>query len=361
MAQKKPEEASVKAFRFVLGFFVYSITIAVVLAAGTFWWGAEQFKKPGPVSTSQLFTAERGQGTNAIAMELYTQELILDPFIFMIGTTILGQHTNLKAGEYEIQPGMSARDIMKLMADGKTFARRFTVPEGLTSYEIMQLLSKVENLTGEAGAIPPEGSLLPNTYDYQLDEPRTAILERMHQNLLSSISELCKVNKEENLEDWNALLQKPCGAEPLKTVRDVLTLASIVEKETAIEGERKRVAGVFLNRLKQGIALQTDPTVIYAITKGKHKNDGKGPLGRRLLSKDLEIDSPYNTYKYPGLPPGPIANPGKASIEAVLNPETNNFIYFVADGTGGHVFAKTLAEHNANVAKWRKIRREKAN
>ena len=144
---------------------------------------------------------------------------------------------------------------------------------------------------------------------------------------------------------------------PLKTVHDVLTLASIVEKETAVPDERQKVAGVFINRLKRGIPLQTDPTVIYAITKGEHKNDGKGPLGRRLLRKDLEYDSPYNTYKYPGLPPGPIANPGKASIEAVLNPEKHDFIYFVADGTGGHVFAKTLKEHNNNVAKWRKIRR----
>jgi len=143
---------------------------------------------------------------------------------------------------------------------------------------------------------------------------------------------------------------------PFNTKEEALVLASIIEKETAVADERRKVAGVFVNRLKRGIALQTDPTVIYAITKGKHKNDGKGPLGRRLLRKDLQYDSPYNTYKYPGLPPGPIANPGKASIEAALNPEVHDYIFFVADGTGGHAFGKTLAEHNRNVAKWRKIR-----
>ena len=146
---------------------------------------------------------------------------------------------------------------------------------------------------------------------------------------------------------------------PVNTKEEAIILASIIEKETGVPEERRRVAGVFVNRLKQGIALQTDPTVIYAITKGKMDDKGMGPLGRRLLSKDLQIDSPYNTYKYPGLPPGPIANPGRASIEAALNPEAHEFIYFVADGSGGHIFAATLAEHNQNVANWRKIRREK--
>ncbi len=358
MAEVKPEASHTKAFRFVLGFFVYSLTIAVVLIAGVFWWGAEQFKKPGPVTEPTLFTVERGTGANAIATQLYAEDLIYDPFLFMIAVTILGEHTNLKAGEYEVQPGMSARDIMIVMREGETFARRITVREGLTSYEVVQILNGVENLSGEITDIPPEGSLLPNTYDYSLNEERSHVIARMEKDMSATVVELCGI--EADISGFKGLLDAPCGAPPLKTVRDVLTLASIVEKETAVSEERQRVAGVFLNRLKQGIALQTDPTVIYAITKGKHKNDGKGPLGRRLLSKDLEINSPYNTYKYPGLPPGPIANPGRASIEAVLNPEENDFIYFVADGTGGHVFSKTLAEHNANVAKWRKIRREQA-
>jgi UPF0755 protein len=148
---------------------------------------------------------------------------------------------------------------------------------------------------------------------------------------------------------------------PFTTKEEAIVLASIVEKETGHPEERERVAGVFINRLRKGMALQTDPTVIYAITKGEHKNEGKGPLGRRLLLKDLEIDSPYNTYKNPGLPPGPIANPGRASIKATLNPEEHDYIYFVADGTGGHIFSRTLDEHNRNVREWRKIRREQKN
>ena len=217
----------------------------------------------------------------------------------------------------------------------------------------------IEDLSGEIAATPPEGSLLPNTYDYKLDEQRQDILGRMSQAMVDEVYEFCSLPdlQPPSIAAWYDQTCEGLPA-PLETIGDVITLASIVEKETAVPSERRRVAGVFMNRLKKGMALQTDPTVIYAITKGEHKNDGKGPLGRRLLSKDLQIDSPYNTYKYPGLPPGPIANPGKASIEAVLNPEKHNYIYFVADGAGGHVFAKTLKEHNANVAKWRKIRRE---
>ncbi|MEC9235203.1 MAG: endolytic transglycosylase MltG, partial [Pseudomonadota bacterium] len=148
---------------------------------------------------------------------------------------------------------------------------------------------------------------------------------------------------------------------PFKTREEALILASIIEKETGIGGERARIAGVFVNRLRIGMPLQTDPTVIYALTMGKHQNDGQGPLGRRLLSKDLKVDSPYNTYRYKGLPPTPIANAGRAAIAAALNPETHKYLYFVADGTGGHAFSKTLAEHNANAAKWRKIRKAQGN
>lgn len=341
----------------VLGLIVYSSTLAVILAALVFWWGATQFTKPSDVSEPTLFVVERGQGANQIAGILYREGLIEDPFIFMIGTTIMGQHTFLKAGEYEIQPHMSAKDIMWMMAEGKTVGRRVTIREGLTSFEVVRLLNETENMSGEITDIPAEGSLLPNTYDYQLNEDRNKVLNRMKGGMLKVLGEKCRIPVGINPGGFDGIEKLPCGNDPLKTIGDVLTLASIVEKETGVAEERRTVAGVFLNRLNKGIALQTDPTVIYAITKGKHKNDGKGPLGRRLLSKDLEIDSPYNTYKNAGLPPGPIANPGQASIEAVLNPEQHDYIYFVADGTGGHVFSKTLSEHNANVAKWRKIRR----
>jgi len=345
-------------FRTFLGFFVYAVLISLVLCGLAIGWVVHEFTKPGQVATQkQNFIVKRGIGANAIAHQLFAEDLIHDPFIFMIGVTATGHHTDLKAGEYAIESGMSQRDIMQLMVDGAVVERRVTIREGLTSFEVVRLLDNVENLSGEITETPPEGSLLPNTYDYSLDENRLNISARMHIAMLTAFTELCDVALPEPM-GWDLLLKQECGSDPLKTVNDVLTLASIVEKETSVPKERAKVAGVFINRLKIEMPLQTDPTVIYAITKGEHKNDGKGPLGRRLLRKDLEYDSPYNTYKYPGLPPGPIANPGKASIEAVLNPEEHDYIYFVADGTGGHAFAKTLAEHNRNVAEWRKIRRE---
>ncbi|MFK7839899.1 MAG: endolytic transglycosylase MltG [Bdellovibrionales bacterium] len=371
MSDVAPEKQHVKAFRFLLGLLVYGVTIGIVVVALAFWWGANQFTTIGmEADEPQLFVVERGDGANTIAFKLHAKDIIHDPYIFMIGTTVLGNHTFLKAGEYEIQPGMSQRDVMQLMVDGDIVGRRVTIREGLTSFEVVRHLKGVEELKGEVDKIPVEGILYPNTYDYRLNEERQSVLIRMRNMMLEIVLTSCGYVK--RAPDFNTfydypdeeLMLAPCHAatknpalKDIKTVNDVLTLASIIEKETSVAEERAKVAGVFINRLNRGIPLQTDPTVIYAITKGAHKNDGKGPLGRRLLRKDLQYDSPYNTYRYPGLPPGPIANPGKASIKAVLNPESHNYIYFVADGTGGHAFAKTLAEHNRNVAKWRKIRR----
>jgi len=347
--------------KLVLGLFVYGFTTLVVLCAVSFWWAASEFKAPGPLTKTKLISIERGSGLNAIAHKLEREGVVKNAYIFIFGTRILGVQGALKAGEYELQPGVSARSIMVMLRDHKTFIRRFTIREGLTSYEIVRHLKTLKDLSGDVLTIPVEGVLLPNTYDFQLNEDRSTILKRLEREMEKVVLPACSILLEQEagltLKD---MLDMKCttAPAPLKTVHDVLTLASIVEKETAVAQERKRVAGVFLNRLRKGMALQTDPTVIYAITKGKHKNDGKGPLGRRLLKKDLQIDSPYNTYKYPGLPPGPIANPGKASIEAILSPEAHDYIYFVADGSGGHAFGKTLKEHNANVAKWRKIRRQ---
>jgi UPF0755 protein len=238
---------------------------------------------------------------------------------------------------------MSPRDIMEKIKAGDVVARRVTFREGLTSYEMVNILKGVPELVGEITAIPPEGTLLPQTYDYRMGEARSAIIDRMRGDMQKTIDELWPTRQADL---------------PLASPQEALILASIIEKETGVADERKRVAGVFINRLRRGMPLQTDPTVIYGITMGRHENAGQGPLGRRLLRKDIEADTPYNTYTRPGLTPTPIANPGRASIEAALNPEAHDFIYFVADGTGGHVFAKTLAEHNANVAKWREIRKK---
>jgi len=344
--------------RFVLGFLVYFVTTCIIVGALGFFWAAHSYSSAGPLAEEKLVTIERGMGLNQIAAALEAENAIDNRYIFIFGTRILGDAGDLKAGEYQLEPGISPRAIAQKLHDHDVFGRFITVREGLTSFEVVRLLNGVEQLSGDVKSVPAEGSLLPNTYDYRLDEARESVVFKMHEMMIDTLVSLCELNPDILPLDFSLLKEKPCGDSPLKTINDVLTLASIIEKETAVAAERRRVAGVFINRLKRGIPLQTDPTVIYALTKGEHKNDGQGPLGRRLLRNDLDYDSAYNTYKYPGLPPGPIANPGKASIEAALNPESHDYIFFVADGTGGHVFAKTLAEHNRNVVKWRKIRRE---
>ncbi len=333
-----------KSFKILVGFFVYSVTIFVVGVALAFWWASDEFSKPGPLEQTATYEVPRGSSLLQIAHGLNQTGAVDNPYIFIFGTRVLRAQSELKAGEYEIAPHMSARDIMEKIRSGDVIARRITVREGLTSYEVVEIIKNAQELEGDISGIPPEGALLPQTYDYRLHENRQEIADRMQADMKRTIDEL-----------WP--LRSPDL--PFSTPEEAITLASIVEKETGVASERKRVAGVFINRLRQGIALQTDPTVIYAITKGRPENSGEGPLGRRLLSKDLETDSPYNTYLHAGLPPGPIANPGRASIEAVLNPEQHEYLYFVADGTGGHVFAATLEEHNKNVAKWKILRREK--
>jgi UPF0755 protein len=275
---------------------------------------------------------------------LHAEGVIRDALIFKIGVRLTGDGALLKAGEYEFAAHMSGRDVMDKIVRGDVIQRRITIPEGQTSWQVIQRLNAIEDLAGgPLTEIPEEGSLLPETYLYARGMERTKIVADMQAAMKKTIESLWP-GRAENL--------------PLQTPEEAIILASIVEKETGVAAERERIAGVFINRLRKGMPLQTDPTVIYAITQGVVKEDGMGPLGRRLLRKDLEeTDSPYNTYKYPGLPPGPIANPGRAAIAATLNPERHDYLYFVADGTGGHLFARTLEEHNRNVADWRKIRR----
>ncbi|MCB9988229.1 MAG: endolytic transglycosylase MltG [Rhodospirillales bacterium] len=321
---------------------VHMILIALVVA-GIGLWGWQQYAlAPSPLQQEKILHIRKGQGVSAIADYLEREDVISSALLFKLTAKLKGNDKNLKAGEYAFWPGMPMEDVMEQLVNGDVYQRFFTIPEGLTSWQIVKLLNGVEDLSGDIETIPAEGSLLPETYDYVRDESRGDKIAQMQKAMQQTLDELWE-SRADNL--------------PVKTKGEALVLASIVEKETGVPGERRRVAGVFINRLRRGIALQTDPTVIYALTNGKIQDEGKGPLGRRLLKKDLEIDSPYNTYKYPGLPPGPIANPGRESIAAVLNPEQHDFIYFVADGTGGHVFSKTLVEHNANVAKWRKIRK----
>jgi UPF0755 protein len=330
--------------QWVLGGLVFTATLIFVIAALSFWWAAHEFQKPGPAKEAVLVDIPSGSGLRQIAGQLTDAGAITNPYIFIFGTTIMGAQTGMKAGEYQVEPNMSASEIMMMIREGRIVGRRVTIPEGLTSYEVEKIVSELKDLQQVSVEDLKEGTLLPETYDYKKTDTSADLIQHMSDAMTKTIDELWE-GRATNL--------------PFTTKEEAITLASIVEKETGVASERKRVAGVFINRLRKGIALQTDPTVIYAITKGKPKTDGKGPLGRRLLTKDLEFDSPYNTYLHPGLPPGPIANPGRAAIEAVLHPEEHDFLYFVADGTGGHIFSATLAEHDKNVAEWRTIRKEK--
>lgn len=330
--------------RIFLSVIAFIVTATILCSGGMFVWGYQQYQKSGPLDETTLFIVERGQGVSYIADRLSYAGIIADPLIFRLAARITDRHKVLKTGEYEFTAHVSMEDVMEKMVRGASYQRQITIPEGLTSWQVVQLLTRTEGLEGKITVIPAEGSLLPETYNYQSGDKRQDKIRQMQQAMQAALYEL------------KAQPQRT-GNLPALSQAEAVILASIVEKETAMASERKRIAGVFINRLMKGIKLQSDPTVIYAITEGKIKDEGKGPLGRRLLKKDLGFDSPYNSYKYPGLPPGPIANPGRASIEAVLNPEKHNYLYFVADGTGGHVFARTLREHNNNVRKWRKIRK----
>ncbi len=323
--------------------FGLSILFALVIAGGIFAAVAlNSITAAGPLGEDKLILIERGTGVAAIAQKLEDENIISSALLFKIKVKLDGDARPLKAGEYEFPAAVSMADAMEKIRAGEVYDRKVTFPEGVTSWQIVETLKKQEDLTGEIADVPEEGTLLPETYHYIKNEDRNAIIGHMRAAMEKTVAELWP-NRAQGL--------------PINSEAEALVLASIVEKETGVADERKKVAGVFINRLKRGMPLQSDPTVIYGITKGEVQSEGLGPLGRRLLSKDLKTDNPYNTYTNPGLPPGPIANPGAASIEAVLHPETHDYIYFVADGTGGHVFARTLAEHNSNVARWRKIRR----
>lgn len=314
-----------------------------------FVWGWRHYTAPGPLTEQRFFVVEKGSGVSAIAAALADKKIIDadDILLFRFAARVGNVHTKLKAGEYEFPARVSIRNILDKLARGEIYQRRVTVREGLTSWQVVNILNESKELSGDKiMEIPPEGSLLPETYSYVIGDTRQAKIGEMKKAMEEALYELWR-ERDETI--------------PILSEAEAIILASIVEKETGVASERARIAGVFENRLRRGIPLQTDPTVIYAITGGKIQDNGMGPLGRRLLRDDLDFASPYNTYKNPGLPPGPICNPGRDSIKAVLNPEKHNYIYFVADGTGGHVFAETLDEHNRNVEKWRKIRKEQGN
>jgi UPF0755 protein len=292
--------------------------------------GVSAMLAAGPLTETKTIVIPRGTPTREIAAMLDKEGAVYSPLLFRAAAKLFASGS-LKAGEYQIETGQSAADIAYMMHEGRSVAHWFKVAEGLTSAEIAHLLDDSVALNGHAPSAP-EGSLLPETYRYSYGNNRSEIIARMQKSMQDLLN-----------EEW----PKRDAALPLTSPQEAIIMASVIEKETGKPAERPRIAGVFYNRLHYNMRLQSDPTVIYAITLAK------GPLGRELTRNDLTFPSPINTYTSDGLPSQPICNPGRASIMAALHPEKNDFLYFVADGTGGHVFARNLAEHNDNVARYR--------
>lgn len=277
-----------------------------------------------------------GASLKAAALTLEKEGAVDSASAFLRHAKIFGSSEPIKPGEYEIKAGMDNGDILALLQSGRTMQRFVVIPEGMPSVVVVDRLMAAPHLTGSV-ATPVEGSVLPDSYSYTRGEPRSAVLRRMQDAMTETLAAA-----------WANRRPTTVARSP----QEAVVLASIVEKETGKASERRMVAGVYSNRIRLGMRLQADPTVIYPVTRGR-------PLGRRILRSELLADNGYNTYARAGLPVGPIANPGKASIEAVLNPAATQALYFVADGTGGHVFANTLEQHNANVQKWYALRRSR--
>lgn len=290
----------------------------------------------GPVAKPVAIIVPEGGTLTTAARELEEAGAVSSSRRFLLLARLFGGNGIIRAGEYEVPKHASAAAVLDLLQSGKTLQRFVTVPEGTPSIIVHEKLVANPLLTGTV-SIPAEGSVLPDSYSFQRGESRAAVLRRMTAAMDKALTQLWPKRKP------NAVVRTPAEA---------VTLAAIVEKETGVASERRMVAGVYSNRLRIGMPLQADPTVIYPVTRGK-------PLGRRILRSELQADNGYNTYARAGLPAGPIANPGRASIEAVLDPAPTKALYFVAKGDGGHVFAETLAEHNANVAKWYALRRQR--
>lgn len=309
----------------------------VVGAISAFIFINHYIKSSGPLKENTVILIPAGSSLNKISSELSQNGIIDHPELFSIMVRLTDSANKMKAGEYEFTAGMTPVDIFKKIASGEVVSHKITFAEGLMTIQILDALKNEPLLTGDIPDGIKEGELLPETYEFNYGDSRADIVNRMKLAMQNTVTELWEKRKD---------------GLPIKTINEAITLASIVEKETGIDGERGQVASVFINRLKKRMRLQSDPTTIYAITRGEYV------LERPLIFKDLEIKSEYNTYKIYGLPPTPIANPGRASLEAVLNPPDTGNYYFVADGTGGHKFSSTLDEHNRNVRKWRKISSE---
>ena len=324
----------------IAGNAVFTVLVLTAIAVGvTLYVGKQRFDAPGPLAEDKVVNIPRGLGIKDIASLLEREGVIDQPYVFIGGVMVMKARGGLKHGEYKFIRHASLTDVVDTIIEGKVVQHALTIPEGLTSEQIVARLLQNTALTGQIKEIPREGTLLPETYKFTRGMSRVHIIRRMQQAEQREVKELW-AHRAPDL--------------PLKTPEEMVILASIVEKETGKAEERSRVAAVFVNRLKNKMKLQSDPTIIYGLT------GGKGSLGRPIMKSEIEQPTPYNTYVIDGLPPGPIANPGKASLEAVAKPARTKDLFFVADGTGGHVFSETYEQHQKNVAKLRAIERAKA-
>jgi len=324
--------------RFVVffNFLVSSAVFTTLLILAVLYFGKNRFVEPGPLQVPRSIVVAEGSSLATISTQLEARGIVDSEMVFRLGVRAYQAQSQMQAGEYAFKPSMSMFAVMETLRSGKGIIYKVSVPEGLTSFQIMQRIKENEVLVGEMpNVIPAEGSLMPDTYPFQRGMSRTELIEQMARAQKIFLEKIW----ERRVPDL-----------PISTPEEMVILASIVEKETARADERPHVASVFINRLNLGMKLQSDPTIIYGLFGGEGK-----PKDRPIYKSDITKATDYNTYVIDALPPGPIANPGRASLEAVANPSKTEDLFFVADGTGGHVFAKTLAEHNANVVRWRAI------
>ncbi|QBK30289.1 endolytic transglycosylase MltG [Roseitalea porphyridii] len=322
--------------------FLFTLFVLALVGLGAaMYLGKVRFEQPGPLEASTTYMVRPGATLIQIASGLERRGIISNARLFELGSRAYGTEDDFKAGEFEIRAGASMKDIMDTMVQGVAILHPLTVVEGTTVYQAFQKIAEHEMLSGEMpDEMPPEGMLIADTQKFTRGTERRDIIARM-------------IDQQERLVQQ--IWEKRDSDLPIDDINEFVTLASIVEKETALAEERPRVAGVFVNRLERGMRLQSDPTIIYGLFGGEGK-----PADRPIYQSDIESQTPYNTYVIDGLPPGPIAIPGRASLEAVANPARTEELYFVADGTGGHAFARSLDEHNANVRRWRQIEAERA-